>query len=492
MARGFGVVIGGLFWLAALQILWRTIRTQQTWSRNGRRLTLTALLVPLTFAALGYFQLAPALGWPQPAIGVRLVFRTFASLAVVTLGTLAVYVGRRLVMHWRASGTKEDLLPSPTLESLLAPDEQLLWRGHPSTSLFRDQTWGALVFSLIPLTAGCVALCLTLVALRNKGLDPELAIPLLAGILFLTVGCCAFLTPWRLRKLLRPTIYAATAQRAMVLYAAGVPGHALPRPLQNPVYVFDSAQLRNRSLKRRSRRRVDIVFGQEWQGSDLGGPRLIDVGFIAVTNWRDAEAQLEKYFPKCAQRDVRPAVEGTLQATPFFSRIFSVSTWLTISLLSFWLTIAIMLMLAGLRAVWAQNQFGDLWICLPLGAFLTALLSVLTYYVLWSWPSHTIAEFRCDGQTFSYVTRRGQPWVMSVDDVESVTNDISSRKTGRTLRGWWIRLQDGRRVYLTCTTSSAQDLVTMLRTNPGIISGFESLSYAHDHDGRWGGGNTNS
>lgn len=172
------------------------------------------------------------------------------------------------------------------VEKLLEADEKLLWTGRPDPQLFRDEAIGMCVVSFIPTGAGVMCLFIASVSALSP-MRLGTAVPLLAGLGFLSIGRYLFLTPWRAPQQLARTVYAITNRRAIVL--------RLPE-LREPVYFFTGKELAGRRQKRHSPKRTDLVFGQEEYRRRKGGRYYLDIGFLGLANWQEAERELTRTF----------------------------------------------------------------------------------------------------------------------------------------------------------------------------------------------------
>lgn len=464
--------IGAFLWLIAAQLLYRFVRKRPP---SGRELQRTnrgnCLPVAVVFIAMGYALLAPAFGWPRPAFGVQLVAHMISTIAIGVLCLFVWIAGRDVVKRLQAMNRAGELDIIPSLDSMLQRGERLIWTGIPNPAFYRSQAWAVFVFGFIPLAAGCGGMFLTGLSVLQDGLSPWLAIPLAATVGFTAIGVYSLLAPWRVRSMLKDSVYAITNQRGIVIRGTGIDGQGLPCRLKQTVYTFNAAQIAARRCIRSSRKRLDVVFGQEeqGQGQGRGGPRLIDVGFIACSEWEEAEAVLQKFYPKQESREVREELQGELAIVRPFSPDWFIQflpyAFVFIPLVLF----AGLLTLVGLSDIVAPRGVPRLWVCLPPGLIIFALLGGLAYYLFWNLPHRTILSFQCDGNMFSFVTKRDGQMSIPIDAVCSVTEDVSGRKSGRVLRGWWIKLQNAHSLYLARHTSQAASLVLFLQANPGIV-----------------------
>lgn len=103
-------------------------------------------------------------------------------------------------------------------------------------------------------------------------------------------------TPWSLPKRLEKTLYAITNHRAFVIGGQGYCRDGV-FPLADPkAHTFNIDAIRQRRLKRRSRRRTDIVFGQEVRRGHRGRRFTVDIGFLGLREWWQVESALASAF----------------------------------------------------------------------------------------------------------------------------------------------------------------------------------------------------
>jgi hypothetical protein len=112
-----------------------------------------------------------------------------------------------------------------------------------------------------------------------------------------------------------------------------------------------------------------------------------------------------------------------------------------------------------------RTDLGDLWNCLPAGIALLLLVGGVLYVFFLRMPRLTISHFEFDGSTLTYVTQRDGTVSSPVSELRSVIEERGRR--GRGLRGWRLRFQNSRWVYLDRYTANAEELIRRIGQQAG-------------------------
>jgi hypothetical protein len=121
-----------------------------------------------------------------------------------------------------------------------------------------------------------------------------------------------------------------------------------------------------------------------------------------------------------------------------------------------WLLLAGGLLYVGIGSLFRKDG-DDLWICLPAGLALSAVLVGIPLW-LWCRSPRWVHEFRYAEGFFEYVTRPGTPpEFRPVSEIESATE----LRDGRA-EGYLIRFRDGGKVALSRRVTNADQLYAAL------------------------------
>jgi hypothetical protein len=305
-------------------------------------------------------------------------------------------------------------------QALLQSGESILWVGRPDPKLFLREAAAAFVFGFVPSGAGLAVLVVGV----SHAIGPAGWIfPGLVGLLFCAVGVYCLSYPWHVRRRLRQTTYALTDRRALIWKGVGWSGPAVPS-LYETCYEFGPEALRCRSRRRRSGRRIDLVFGEEIHqtGRSGRGRMVVEIGFLGLVDPEQAEELLERHFPRPGADPAAGesmSLVGALPAGSFAAG--ALVAILVIAFLSPWFLIGAGLLVVGVRALVDFRQFGELWFCLLPGLFLVGLVVYVAYYRFYRCPRGTIASFEFDGCVFNYRTWPGGTHSVPVGEIRSVT-----------------------------------------------------------------------
>jgi hypothetical protein len=69
----------------------------------------------------------------------------------------------------------------------------------------------------------------------------------------------------------------------------------------------------------------------------------------------------------------------------------------------------------------------------------------------------TISHFELDGSMLTYITQRDGTVSSAVSELRSIVEERG--RLGRGLRGWWLKFQNNRWVYLCRHTANADELI---------------------------------
>ena len=176
------------------------------------------------------------------------------------------------------------------IQPILEPGEKLIWLEQPDPKRFWSEI-AALVFLGLLFSGAAIGL---LVIMWSSGL--WFSFLMVIEIIFLVLGILNLAAPWRLRRRLRKTVYALTDRRASILRGVGWTRQDMIPDLSEQLYSFGPPELCQRTLKRRSGRRIDIVFGTETHRIGRGKTMLVDIGFMGLSDSGPVEKMLEQRF----------------------------------------------------------------------------------------------------------------------------------------------------------------------------------------------------
>lgn len=165
------------------------------------------------------------------------------------------------------------------VEAELRPGEGLRWVDQPMPSRMALSALPATLFA-IPWTAFALFWVWGASKASAKAPGPGELFPLF-GVPFVLVGLGMLTSPlWAMRAAAR-TVYVVTDRRAIVI-ASGVWGGVSVRS-------FEPEKLVDLRRDQRSDGSGSLVFGQDEKISSKGGRRMVDYGFLAVRDVREAE-----------------------------------------------------------------------------------------------------------------------------------------------------------------------------------------------------------
>lgn len=178
------------------------------------------------------------------------------------------------------------------VEAELRPGEGLRWVDQPVPGRMALGGLPALLFA-IPWTA--FALFWTWNAAQISCPNPSLESRIFPffGVPFVLVGLGMFTTPLWLIGAARRTVYVVTDRRALVLSGNWLGGVT--------VRSFEPEKLGDLSRNQRADGSGDLVFGQYVKVGNRGGTRLVDYGFLALRNVREAEEHVDAIARQAAR-----------------------------------------------------------------------------------------------------------------------------------------------------------------------------------------------
>lgn len=186
-------------------------------------------------------------------------------------------------------------------ESVLRPDEKLLWHGVPAARCFLSLMVAHVIFGMIPFAFGAIFLFFLVRGLLVDGFSLEgLAGTLFGGtiaLLFAALGVGCFLYPFKLASRLREVVYILTDRRAVVLTSSAVFWNPVPALRWGETIIeFSPDQLRQYEKKWQDLGRTDLVFHKEWRKSRRRGGEWWYYGFLGLKNPDEPERLIQKYF----------------------------------------------------------------------------------------------------------------------------------------------------------------------------------------------------
>ena len=184
------------------------------------------------------------------------------------------------------------------IEARLSPDEKLIWVGRPDPDKFFTEVARA---CLLQLALAVLIVPVILFVIFRFSVVEGTAMP----IILFAGGVIAFFlisAPWRYPERISQTIYAITNKRALVHEGVGwslLWLDAMPN-LYNPLFSFDTRQVRARRRIERYHGRVDLVLGGEGHNYFTGKGQIRDwvqVGFLGLEDVDEIDRLLERQFP---------------------------------------------------------------------------------------------------------------------------------------------------------------------------------------------------
>jgi hypothetical protein len=164
------------------------------------------------------------------------------------------------------------------LQAELQPGESVRWVEQPVPALLARAGW-ALVLFAIPWTAFALFWVWGAARASSHGPGPFQVFPLF-GLPFVAVGVGMLASPFWIMRAARRTVYAVTDRRALVIRGTW---------LGVNVRSFAPEKLGDLSRNQRPDGSGDLVFGQDVRPGNRGATRVVDYGFLAVPNVREAE-----------------------------------------------------------------------------------------------------------------------------------------------------------------------------------------------------------
>lgn len=184
--------------------------------------------------------------------------------------------------------------------------EQVWWIGRPVYRRLWSEMAAEFIFGMIPATFGLIAFLLgfTVVA---KGESSALML-VAVGAMFSSIGFWCMAAPWRYRRMIRDTIYAVTARRALILNGFTWGRQIAVSKVADRVQSFAPEKVIEYEVIGFGR---DIVFGGEWRTGRRGRRYWGHHGFLAANDRHGAEAALESLLSE-DDRDRSQDEDGNL------------------------------------------------------------------------------------------------------------------------------------------------------------------------------------
>ncbi len=302
----FLLLIAGVILLFALSLLLEALglphpfpsKSKRGGSRTGK------LCYAIILGAMGWFFIAKELGLPFAGPGPVLVRDLVTQIAVLGL-IMLTWFGVTLTLRGLRSSENAEAIDN--VDDYLEPAETILWRGRPDYRLFRSETWAAFVFGCILILPGSAAVGLTVFGILQEGPELTFAIPMFAGLGFLSIAGYLLTSPWRMRRVAQIAEYAITDCRVLLVRPPGWCRNWLFPTLKQSFYEYGREHVCIRRHERRSRKRTDIIFETEVH---VGSKRThnVDIGLIGLPDWEEVERILELHFPKLSP--------GRIEETP--------------------------------------------------------------------------------------------------------------------------------------------------------------------------------
>jgi hypothetical protein len=182
-----------------------------------------------------------------------------------------------------AMGTSDaSFLPEPAralVQAELQPGESLRWVEQPVPGRMALAALPMVLFA-IPWTAFALFWIWGAAQGSADAPGPMRLFPLF-GLPFVLIGLGLFTSPFWIMRNARRTVYVVTDRRAIVL--GGRASGAVS------VRSFEPEKLGDLRREQRADGSGDLVFGQDEKVGSKGRTRMVDYGFLAVRNVREAE-----------------------------------------------------------------------------------------------------------------------------------------------------------------------------------------------------------
>ncbi len=421
---------------------------------------------------LAYSIAARLFGWPLPNLGVNLAMGLLTESAIIALAMLAAFG----IQEFRKYRTIEDNTTEIRgIMDLLEPDERLIWQGKPALRFFYDPILAQFLFGFIPLTFGSASLWICGMMIRQGKADATLAIALLPGIGFLLIGIYSISSPWRIGRTVMRSEYAITDRRVLVLRGIGWSSDRGIAQAKKSVQAYESDAIRRRARRRRSKSRVDLIFGREVRPAFDGSEKSLEIGILAISDWTEPERHLQEQFGQESIQPARlePTIAGECQRAPFALRILI--TVVTVIFMLPWIAMGIGMILAGIRAIRQPAAAPGMAIGLPAGILLVCLIFGLGYYLTFVLPCRIVRRFEFDGIHLYFETMKGQTEWVATGSIRDVI-ELRHRRGGG-LRGWRVRFFDRPEIELSASTTNSLKLVTEIHR---LIAATDSVAFTED------------